>query len=314
MYVHINMSNTCIQCNSIITCTNFVTCSCNSAIHFKCLNANNSLPYNWITSSAVLKHVVSVLKSPSFKFSCLICLKKPSLFPSTTIPLFSTTMTDLLNTIPFIIKDISTRLDQQDISLRNISSQLKHNKLNHTYATIIPPTAISSIPHPPPPTPPTPIPSLLKLPITHMHYQPASNPLIHRQNINQTTHINYTKPIPPPLPPSYNSIVIEHLNSKQMTTLFLTDLLSHLNLPSNAISTYKFINNIVIIFFNSDKFYYTFTSKIQNIKKHPHFTNLYFRKQLSLLERERGKLLYHATKANLAPSNSKYTYNNSDGY
>ena len=56
------MSNTCIQCNSIITCTNFVTCSCNSAIDFKCLNAHNSLPYNWIT----------ILKSPSFKFSCQI--------------------------------------------------------------------------------------------------------------------------------------------------------------------------------------------------------------------------------------------------
>ena len=76
IYIHINMSNRCIQCNSKITCTNFVTCSCNSAIHFKCLNANNSLPYNWITSSAVHKHVVSVLKSPSFKFLCQICLKK----------------------------------------------------------------------------------------------------------------------------------------------------------------------------------------------------------------------------------------------
>ena len=69
---------------------------------------------------------------------------------------------------------------------------------------------------------------------------------------------------------------------------------------------------IVIIFFNSDNLYYTFTSKIQNIKKHPNFKNLYFRKQRSLLERERGKLLYHATKANLAPSNSKCTYNNSN--
>ena len=84
-------------------------------------------------------------------FSCQICLKKPSLIPSPTIPPFSSTMTDLLNTLPFLIKDISTRLDQQDISLRNISSQLKHNKSNHTYSTIIPPTATSSIPLPPPP-------------------------------------------------------------------------------------------------------------------------------------------------------------------
>ena len=145
-----------------------------------------------------------------------------------------------------------------------------------------------------------------------MHYRPASNPLIHRPNINQTTHIHHTQPLPPLLPLSYNSIVIEHLNSKQMITLFLTDLLSHLHLPSNAISTYTFINNIVIIFFNSDNSYYTFTSKIQNIKKHPNFTNLYFRKQRSLLERERGTLVYHATKANLAPPNTKCTYNNSN--
>ena len=148
------MSNTCIQCNSIITCTHFVTCSCNSAIHFKCLNAHNSLPYNWITSSALLKHVVSVLKSPSFKFSCNICLQKPSLIPSPTIPPLSTTMTDLLNT-SFLIKDISTRLDQQDLTLINISSQLSNNKSNYKYSTIhiTPPT--SSIPtthlttHPP---------------------------------------------------------------------------------------------------------------------------------------------------------------------
>ena len=127
------MSNTCSQCNSIITCTNFVTCSCKLAIHFKCLNAHNSLPYNWITSSAVLKHVVSVLKSPSFIFSCHTCLQKHSLIPSPTIPPLSTTMTDLLNTIPFLIKDISTRLDQQDLSLLNISSQLK--KINQTTST-----------------------------------------------------------------------------------------------------------------------------------------------------------------------------------
>ena len=142
------MSYTCIQYNSIITCTNFVTCSCNSAIHFKCLNAHNSLPYNWITSSALLKHVVSVLKSPSFKFSCQICLQKPSLIPSPTIPPLSTTMTDLLNTLPFLIKDISTRLDQQDLTLLNISSQLSNNKSNYKYSTIhiTPPT--SSIPLP----------------------------------------------------------------------------------------------------------------------------------------------------------------------
>ena len=103
------MSNTCSQCNSIITYTNVVTCSCNLAIHFKCINAHNSLPYNWIISSAV--HVVSVLKSPSFIFSCQTCLQKHSLIQSPTTPPLSTTMTDLLNTIPFLIKDISTRLD-----------------------------------------------------------------------------------------------------------------------------------------------------------------------------------------------------------
>ena len=109
--LHINMSNTCIQCNSIITCTNCITCSCNSAIHFKCINAYNSLLYNWITSSTILKHVVSVLKSPSFKFPCQICLQKPSLIPSPNIPPLSTTMTDLLNTLPFLIKYISNRFD-----------------------------------------------------------------------------------------------------------------------------------------------------------------------------------------------------------
>ena len=139
------MYYTCIQCNSIITCINFVTCICNSAIHFKCLNAHNSLPNNWKTSSAVLKHVVSVLKSPSFKFSCKICLQKPSLIPSPTIPPLSTTMTDLLNNLPFLIKDISNRLDQQDLTLINISSQLSNNNSNYKYSTIyIAPSTSSS--------------------------------------------------------------------------------------------------------------------------------------------------------------------------
>ena len=317
------MTNTCIQCNITITCTNFVTCLCNSAIHFKCLNAHNSLPYNWITSSAVHKHVVSVLKSPSFKFSCQTCLQKPNLIPSSTIPPLSTSMTDLLNTIPFLIKDISSRLDKQDTCLLNIYSQLQNIKSNYKYSTIThptvtssipflppPPPSTSSIPLPPPPPPPTPIPSLLELPI-NMHFRPVSNPYISRPNC-QITHINHTRPLPPSIPPNYNSIVIEHLNSKQTTKLFLTDLLLYIHLPSNAISTYKFINNIVIIYFNSDNSYYTFTSKIQNIMKHPHYTNLYFRKQRSLLERVRGKLLYHATKANLTPPNTKCTYNNSN--
>ena len=118
------------------------------AIHFKYLNAHNILPYNWITSSAVLKHVVSVFKSPSFIFSYQTCLHKYSLIPSHAIPPLSTTMTDLLNTIPFLIKYISTRLDQQDLSLLNISSQLKNNKTNYKYSTNIPIT--SSIPILPP--------------------------------------------------------------------------------------------------------------------------------------------------------------------
>ena len=77
----------------------------------------------------------------------------PKTFPHsiTYNPPLSTTMTDLLNTIPFLIKDISTRLDQQDLSLLNISSQLKNNKPNYKYSTNIPVTP--SIPLLPPSSP-----------------------------------------------------------------------------------------------------------------------------------------------------------------
>ena len=130
---------------------------------------------------------MSVLKSPSCIFSCQTRLQKHSLIPSPTIPQLSTTMTDLLNTIPFFIKDISTRLDQLDQSLLNISSQLKNNKPNYKYSTNIPVTPTipllppspslppCSIPLSPPPPPPTHIPSLLELPI-NMHLRPVSNP------------------------------------------------------------------------------------------------------------------------------------------
>ena len=77
----------------------------------------------------------------------------PKTFPRsiTYNPPLSTTMTDLLNTIPFLIKDISTRLDQQDLSLLNISSQLKNNKPNYKYSTNIHVT--SSVPLIPPSSP-----------------------------------------------------------------------------------------------------------------------------------------------------------------
>ena len=302
------MSNTCSQCNSIITCTNFVTCSCKLAIHFKCLNAHNSLPYNWITSSAVLKHVVSVLKSPSFIFSCHTCLQKHSLIPSPTIPPLSTTMTDLLNTIPFLIKDISTRLDQQDLSLLNISSQLKNNKPNYKYSPNIPvthsipllppspPLPPSSIPLPPPPPPPTHIPSLLELPI-NMHFRPVPNPS------STTNHYS-------PNHPSPFSVVIEHIKPSEKSREFLLELLTYINIPTHALKSYNFSNATVIIFFNTPSQCSYFYSKIPFIRSNSIYNHLYIRAERSNTERTRGRVLFHATKSNLAPSNVKCTFNN----
>ena len=52
---------------------------------------------------------------------------KPSLIPTPTIPSLSITITDLLNTLPFLIKYISTRLNQQYLTLLNITSELSNN-------------------------------------------------------------------------------------------------------------------------------------------------------------------------------------------
>ena len=62
-------------------------------------------------------------------------------------------MADLLNTLPFLIKYIFTRLDQQDLTLLNISSRLSNNKSNYKYSTIPPTPPTSSIPLLPPPPP-----------------------------------------------------------------------------------------------------------------------------------------------------------------
>ena len=269
------MSNTCSQCNSIITCTKFVTCSCKLTIHFKCINAHNSLPYNWITSSAVLKHVVSVLKSPSFIFSCHTCLQKHSLIPSPTIPPLSTTMTDLLNTIPFLIKDISTRLDQHDLSLLNISSQLKNNKPNYKYSPnirvtpsipLLPPSSPlppSSIPLPPPPPPPTHIPSLLELPI-NMHFRPVSNPSF------TTSHYSSNHQSP-------SSVVIEHIRPSEKSREFLLELLTYTNTPTYALSSYNCVGSTVIMFFNTPSQCSYFYYKIPFIRSNSIYNHLYIR-------------------------------------
>ena len=302
------MSNTCSQCNSIITCTNFVTCSCTSAIHFKCLNAHNSLPYNWITSSAVLKHVVSVLKSPSFIFSCQTCLQKHSLIPSPTIPPLSTTMTDLLNNIPFLIKDISTRLDQQDLSLLNISSQLKNNKPNYNYSTNCPVTSSiplihpspplppSSTPHSSPSPPPTHIPSLLELPI-NMYFRPVSNPSF--------TTIHYSSNHQSP-----SSVVIDYIRPSDKSREFLLELLTYTNTPTYALSSYNCVGSTVIMFFNTPSQCSYFYSKIPFIRSNSIYNHLYIRAERSVTERTCVRVLFHATKSNLAPSNVKCTFNN----
>ena len=200
-------------------------------------------------------------------------------------------MTDLLNTIPFLIKDISTRLDQQDLSLLNISSQLKNNKPNYKYSTNIPvtpsipllpsspPLPPSSIPLPPPPPPPTHIPSLLELPI-NIHFLPVSNP-------------SFTTSRP-----------------SEKSREFLLELLTYTNTPTYALSSNNCVGSTVIMFFNTPSQCSYFYSKIPFIRSNSIYNHLYIRAERSNTERTRGRVLFHATKSNLAPSNVKCTFNN----
>ena len=200
-------------------------------------------------------------------------------------------MTDLLNTIPFLVKDISTRLDQQGLSLLNISSQLKNNKPNYKYSTNIlttsslhllppsPPLPPSSIPLPPPPSPPTHIPSLLELSI-NMHFRPfSSNPSF------TTSHYSSNHQSP-------SSVVIEHIRPSEKSREFLLELLTYTNTPTYALLSYNCVGSTVIIFVNTPSQCSYFYSKMPFIRSNSIYNHIYIRAERSITERTRGRVIF----------------------
>ena len=66
-----------------------------------------------------------------------------------------------------------------------------------------------------------------------------------------------------------NSHVIEHLNEDERNINFVYKILSYLNMSTNSLTSYKFINSICVIYFNSPNSLYTFHSNVNHIKKDP---------------------------------------------
>ena len=98
-----------------------------------------------------------------------------------------------------------------------------------------------------------------------------------------------------------------------MTTLFLIDLLLHLHIPFNEISNFTFINNIVIIFFNSDNSYYTFTSKKNGILRNiPTLQTYIFIKNVVYLKENEVNYYTTLLRKMWFHLNTKCTYNNSN--
>ena len=81
-------------------------------------------------------------------------------------------------------------------------------------------------------------------------------------------------------------------------------------MSTNSLTSYKFINSICVIYFNSPNSQYTFHSNVNHIKKDPRFSHLYIREQRSGNEIFRGRVIYHAIKESLTPTGTRCTYNN----
>ena len=105
------------------------------------------------------------------------------------------------------------------------------------------------------------------------------------------------------------SVVIEHIKPSEKSREFLLELLTYINIPTHALKSYNFSNATVIIFFNTSSQCSYFYSKIPFIRSNSIYNHLYIRAERSITERAHGRVLFHATKSNLAPSNVKCTFN-----
>ena len=284
----------CVHCNKVNEHDKYVTCICNTSVHYECLHPYGSTPNAWISSNPVIKHVTSILESPSFLFRCNTCIGN-SIQPSCPLPL--NTFKGEINNIESSTKDILIRLDKQDKILNNICKLV--NNTSTIYKHIIPPTFTPTIPYNPPkqhlPPPTHPLNISYSSAVRQSPYMPINK-------VNTTIPVTNTTPS--------NSLVIEHLNEDERNINFVYKILSYLNMSTNSLTSYKFINSICVIYFNSPNSQYTFHSNVNHIKKDPRFSHLYIREQRSGNEIFRGRVIYHAIKESLTPTGTRCTYNN----
>ena len=119
----------CIHCNIALSTENdYVTCRCKSSIHHKCLHPYKSLPYTWINSNPVNKHIVSIMNSPSFQYICKKCttIEQPLPIITNTNIISPKESTD----ITILMTDINSQLKSHDKILSNIIKQLNTTNSN----------------------------------------------------------------------------------------------------------------------------------------------------------------------------------------
>ena len=286
----------CTQCNEP-TIIEYTTCLCNIKMHYECLYPYKSLPKPWVSSNPVKKNVTSLIESSSFQFICNNCsnLKKPSPTPKSPLPPIVSPLNDI-NTITELITNINCRLDKQDKILTNITELLKTTHYNSQTRTHFPATNTTTYqahPH-----------------ISHSHpTQTTASSSSSRHRIQPNT----TAKAPPLLKNDFvlsNSIVIEHLTPSQSTKVFLNEFLSYIHISPDTILSYKIAKSIAIIIFKSNQCYQAFISNLCNTRNNLRYSNLYFRKERTYSEMTRGRIIYHAYKEHLIPSNVKCTFNN----
>ena len=134
----------CVHCNKVNEHDKYVTCICNTSVHYECLHSYDSIPNAWISSNPVIKHVTSILESPSFIFRCKTCIGNSI---KTSFSLHINTINSEINSIESSTKDILIRLDKQDRILNNICKLVNNTSI---YKDIIQPRFTSAMTYNPP--------------------------------------------------------------------------------------------------------------------------------------------------------------------
>ena len=260
----------CYQC-SVSYDDNVLTCViCSLSIHHKCLYVASCIPEKWHNNNTPSKAVLQLLNCPNFSFTCTSCITTcNSNSSSNDTPSPSPPVSTPTVTSPSIPSTLPTP------SLKYIADgidEFKNMLSKNSFTSYTDKLKISTD----------------KI-IT-------SNTSINKK-LNNLQSFTDLKSL---------AVVIEQLLSSEYNTNFINTLCTFLECDSQSISKVIFNYNRATIFF-SNKFAKSLFLSNKTIKDSC-YNSIFIRNYVNLETVRRGKMLYHATKANLI-SNCKSVFN-----